>query len=990
MMSVQSRRSLRWLAFPFFFLSVSSIFAQLAPGTGDWRTHTTPHFLIHYQAADQELAHRMAGLAERVHARLEPKYRTGASQTHIVLVTATDLVNSFATPVGLDRIFIFTEHPRPGEFSRFDLWMETLITHEYTHIVTLRYYDSPLLYTFRILFGVPPNMLGPIGLQEGYAVFEESQKGLGRLHDPLTNMIVRTAVLEDSFPSAAEAMAGSHRWPHGQIVYLYGALTAEQLHKIAPDKAAKFWREDTPSIFLDSKLLSLGYPYYYRLYRQMTAEKTEQMRAEIESLRQKQLTQVELLTQDGEYKEHLTEGDTGLLYFARSGTRASGIFRLVPGQEPERVRLAYSLEGVTERNGRILASEDYFFYPGLGIRQELQDADRVFFSRMLPDRSIVDPLIAPDGKTLYYIEKFEKERRLVRASLSADSVENESILYRVPVTGILRYPALSPDGKKLAVVARKEETGMGVLLLCSDQAADCKTLAAGPSVKAHPRFSKDGRLVYFASDADGIYNIYSADLATGEITKRTRTLTGLFDPVPAADALYAFSYSGRGYDLARIRYDDLISEKSDLFAGHTGGESLFEAETETPADPAARNWPEDPSYAGVLGIRPFFSGLLGSSNAFSLGFMAFDPMEWHTIAAGVSTGVPDPYGFAMYDYSRFVVNLSLFYQTNYWKRDRAPGCLIPDDPLRFICEDGYAFTESMGAYLRYINEGRYLSLQVMPGYISQKIRNARAIRTEVFDARDLNLTGPSFAFALGRTEYFPESVSPERGFMLFAMTDYYLKSVSRDELDPRYSRPVDFGAAEGGLALYLPSFFDHHVNYFSAYASTTYGPDRMLEQSRLSHIERGIAYDRSPTGPTSVVYTYEYRLPIHWWSVSPSSMPELMLRNVGMSVFAETGASFDKLPYRRDYKSSAGLNFQFGISALYLPFAPFQLTLAHGFGKEGEFQVYLGFQTSFGPGSEDNQNFPRDSALKPWHRPLPRATEMPGYFHSAQTGGILN
>ncbi|HMW60914.1 MAG TPA: hypothetical protein PKA91_14770, partial [Leptospiraceae bacterium] len=699
--------------------------------------------------------------------------------------------------------------------------------------------------------------------------------------------------------------------------------------------------------------------------------------------------QYKLLTQDGETKEHLTEGETGLLYFARPGARASGMFRLIPGSEAERIRLSYTSEGMTERNGQILASEDHFFYPGLGIRQELHDARSVLFSRLLPGVSVVDPLFSPDGNTLYYIEKDRFERRLIRASWKNEEIKDPETIFHVPFSGILRFPAVSPDGQQLAFVARKDETGMGVVLVCDARASNCKTVAAGPAAKVRPRFSKDGKQLFFSSDADGIYNIYSVNLASGEILKRTRTLTGFFDPVPTESALYALSYNGKGFDVAEISYEHMLAEKSGLFAAHGDESSFFEAETEAPLPGQPQNWPEDPDYNGALSMRPYFAGLLGSGSLLGLGVAALDPLERHVLAAGIVAGAPDPYAWAFYDYSRFVVGFSGFYSTNYWKRDRAPGCLNPSDPNRFICDDQYSFVESMGGYLRYTFEGRYVSFQVLPGYASTKMRNARRIRTLEMDARDLNLSGPSFAMLLGRTEEFAESVSPERGFRFFALTDYYSKTTSRRELDPQTQRPIDYGAAEGGLALYLPSFFDHHVNYLSGYAFTSYGPDREVEKVRLSRLQRGIAYDRSPTATSAVVWTYEYRLPIAWLSASPESMPHFILRNIGMSLFYEAGAAFEKIPYQRDYKSSVGVTFQFGITALYLPLAPFRLTFVKGLGREGENQVYLGYETTFGPGMDSGRNIPGNRIVEPWHRPIPRSTEEPGYFRRASAGGIL-
>ncbi|MCB1308536.1 MAG: hypothetical protein KDK30_10165, partial [Leptospiraceae bacterium] len=176
---------------------------QITRGYDGYRTLTTPHFYIHFPEGEADFARRVGRIAEKVHAALEPKYRSGASGTHVVLVFDTDTVNAFATPYGIDQIVLFLNNPRSGEFARFDAWVELLFTHEYVHVLSLRHWgaDQPTLTFLRILLGFPPNLWSPPGMIEGTPVWEESKSGNGRMEDPLTNMIVRTAVLEDAYPS---------------------------------------------------------------------------------------------------------------------------------------------------------------------------------------------------------------------------------------------------------------------------------------------------------------------------------------------------------------------------------------------------------------------------------------------------------------------------------------------------------------------------------------------------------------------------------------------------------------------------------------------------------------------------------------------------------------------------------------------------------------------------------------------------------------------
>jgi hypothetical protein len=981
-------------------LPLSSLAAQIVAGRGDWRTYSTKNFDIHYQRADFVLSRRMGEIAERVHEKLEPKYKSGANRTQVVLATSLDTVNAFASPLGMDRVVLFLEHPRPADFSRYDLWLELLFTHEYTHILTIRFQDSPVLMAFRILVGVQPNFTVPQGLIEGYAVYEESQKGTGRLKDPLTRMTLRTAVADNVFPNAAEAVNGSHRWPHGAIPYLYGAQIAEYMFRTNPDGASRFYRTSELGLMFDSKLSGVNFHGFRTLYNRISQEKQEEMRGEIAEILSRGITPFSRLTSDGESKEHLTAGEEGLLFFARPAASPPGLYRWISGQkEPQFVRRVYSGEGVAEAGGRLIASEDHFPFPG-ALRQELHDGHRFFLpARLIPGQSAFDPVLSRSGKTIFYVEKDRGGRRLVRAPLDGMDVGKKSVLYRTPFTGILRMPALSPDETKIAFISRQGENGMGAVTVCTiGEAQDCREYAGGPAAKARPRFSPDGTEVYFSSDADGVYNFYSIDLASGEIFRRTRTVTGLFDPVPAKDGLYGLMYTSGGYDLVHIKSADLLREKENIFApGGTSPQtesSFFDEENPATAESSdtldGEQTPpgevEDPAYSSFLSIRPFLSGLLsGGPYILGLGGAAFDPLDRHFLAAGIVPGSPDPYAYAYYDYARFVLGTSVYFSTNYWKRDRAPGCINPDHPLRFICADKYAFEEDAAASLRYTYAGRYVSFQVLPGYVSHKIRNARQLRSIEYDARDLNLAGPSLILLAGNADTYYESISPERGWRFYAQSEYYTPAESKRELD-RIAQDVEFGTAEGGLALYLPSFMDHHVNYLSAYGFTSYGPDREVANVRLARLQRGIAYDRSPIGPSSMVFTYEYRLPLLWASQPLLDATEVMLRHVGMSLFVETGAAFNKLPYRRDYQTSIGVSFQTGLTFVYLPLAPFRLTFVKGLGKTGESQVWFGFSTGLATGSD---SIPNARIVEPYRRALPKFRDQPGYFRNPDAGGIL-
>ncbi|MCB1316849.1 MAG: hypothetical protein KDK27_12885, partial [Leptospiraceae bacterium] len=539
-------------------------------------------------------------------------------------------------------------------------------------------------------------------------------------------------------------------------------------------------------------------------------------------------------------------------------------------------------------------------------------------------------------------------------------------------------------------------------------------------------FAPDGKRVYFSSDVDGIYNLYSVDINTRQVNRLTRTLTGFFYPTPAEDKLYAIAYFKEGYDVVAIPYDGLLGETVDYFEGidpelreegdqpEDDREGYFDTEVDTDeelialgeddsdTDPGDQDeainpddW-EESDYIGPFSIRPYLLGLLGPVSAFNLAVGARDPLLRHSFLAGVGPSVPDPLAVAYYDYTRFSTGLSLGYATNYWKRDRASGCLNEDsNPLRFVCDDKYSFFESAYGYLRHTDQGRYLTTQVLLGYVHNKIRNARRLRTVEYDARDLNLSGPSFVFLAGDARYFARSISPERGWRLSLQTDYFTRPESKDRVEEYFEHQIEYGVAEGGLAFYLPSFWLNHVNYLSAYAYGSYGPDREVQQVRLNRFVRGQEYEKAAIDHSAIVFTYEYRLPLYWRSDAfIGGVAGLTLRNVGMSVFFDYGASFDRDIYKEDFTAGAyGVNLLFGLNVAYLHLPEMKLSFARGTGPAGEFQVNLSFSAEFSTGvvgaGGRPSHYDNDALIEPFHRSLPGFDGQAGYFRDRRAGGIL-
>jgi len=654
-------------------------------------------------------------------------------------------------------------------------------------------------------------------------------------------------------------------------------------------------------------------------------------------------------------------------------------------EAPQRVRYVRDVQGFTEAGGRRIAAGDYYFYPGWGIRYELYDNNALLFERLTPGSHAAYPSLSPDGSRIAYIERDDQERRLLVRS--ADFDDEPALLFRVPYNGILQFTSISPDGKKIVFLARNGERGGGDITVCNlEGPAECQSVVTGPGVKSAPVFSRDGKTVIFSSDVDGVFNLYSAGLDSHEVKRLTRTLTGLFFPAPGPDYLYSIGYYSNGYDVVRMKYGDLLAENVDYFRK--------QEEEQVEPESTPQNWTHE-EYSGVFDIKPWFTGLVNIFGAagpsvFDVGFAARDPLDRHYFAAAIGTGSPDPVAALYYDYSRYNLGFTADYTTNSWKKHSPSGCINDDDPLRFLCDSKYSFRQEAYAALRYTSQNRYVNFQILPGYMVQELRNARVIRTTEYDARDLNLIGPALTILAGQAEYYPTSISAEHGWNFFVDGQYYTKDRSRKELDGAYSHAIEYGKVEGGLSLYLPSFFDHHVNYLNAYGYTVFGPDREIQKVSLNRFVRGLDYGKAPSDHSAFVGTYEYRLPILWYSKEiTKDSSAIMLRSIGMSVFFDYGQSFDRQLYRDRWNGSYGASVFVGLNIANLHLADFKITIARGMGPAGELQAYLSLYSGFDDGIITDYDSNKSPILSPYHRSMPGRQDMPGYFREQMAGGVL-
>ena len=218
-----------------FILIFSSLNANAAVNHSaehEWSTIESTHFRIHYYAGEKQLAKQAISIAERVHTNLSVWIQwQPEDKTDLVLTDEFDISNGFATPFPSNRINLFVSPPDSiSSLEDHASWLETLITHEYLHILHL---DKAINWAaaWRNTFGRIPFFLFntfPAGSLpnwgvEGLATYIETDKkrGVGRGQSSYFDMLMRLEVVNGVKP-IHQVNQGISSWPMGTTSYLYG------------------------------------------------------------------------------------------------------------------------------------------------------------------------------------------------------------------------------------------------------------------------------------------------------------------------------------------------------------------------------------------------------------------------------------------------------------------------------------------------------------------------------------------------------------------------------------------------------------------------------------------------------------------------------------------------------------------------------------------------------------------------------------------------
>ena len=526
-----------------------------------FRTISTARFDIHFHQGEQDLARRLAGIAERVATDLEPSLGKPQQRVNLILVDQTDLPNGWATPTPFNLIEIAAVPPHSeSEIGNTSDWLRMVFTHEYTHILHLERAGGWIGRGRRVFGRLPvlhPNLYLPISQIEGIAVFQESrQTGQGRIHAGDFRMIVGRAAAAGQFEPLDRATLWPIDWPSGTLPYAYGAYFNQYLADTYGEQSLAALANATAS-----RVPYLGSGAYKKVYKKSLGELWSEFKASTVKTSVMAGSEARRLTRHGYYVSGPRFATDGRLFYSLSDMHDFPALMELTATGPRRVTTRV-LGSATAPAGPDLIFDQVELARSVAVVSDIYAVPRDGGARRALTREAraLDPDVSADGTTIVCAVQMTGRRILAMLPLgSRDTPTPPTPFLDEPATDF-SLPRWSPDGRRV-VAERRRLGGPSELVIIDASTRDVHVLTSSAHGRnTSPAWTQDGRQILFASDRDGgPFSIYRIASDGSSLHKATNLGSTADAPTVSPDGarLVFVGYTVDGFDLFEIASSDV-------------------------------------------------------------------------------------------------------------------------------------------------------------------------------------------------------------------------------------------------------------------------------------------------------------------------------------------------------------------------------------------------------------------------------------------------
>lgn len=530
----------------------------------EWRTIESQHFIIHYHRPLEDVARRVASLAERAHDTLVSVMASEPSErTHIILRDTTDGSNGFASVIPRNQITLFVTAPEGfSQLMDHDDWLYGLVAHEYAHIVHLDTIGGLPAVLNRIVGKTwAPNQVQPPWVIEGIATYQEGKRTSGGrtrytefAHD------LRLASLAERGLSLDQVSSGSRNWPHGTTRYEYGSAFLKYVFDAyGDDKLAvlsrRYGSNPIPWSLNRSVEEATGKPMnaLYDEWRDVVRGDAQMSVEAVERAGRREGQQITFIGEANSFPRFVP--GTRDVVWRRGDGRSREVYMRVsadtPGASPSPFLKTGRLTKLDpDADGSAVYAQGTT-YQGTYSYQDLYWLDgETGRSRQLTNRRRAsEPALSADGRQIAFVANGRGQRQL--AIMNRDG-SDQRVVWSGARFDQAYEPAWSPDGKRIAFSAWRAG-GFRDILVVTLATGEVREIGRDRAQDLTPVFGPGGRYLYFVSDRTGIYNVFAVDLSAdgNRLWQVTNVVGGAVQPDVSDDGatlVYQGAVAG-GYEL---------------------------------------------------------------------------------------------------------------------------------------------------------------------------------------------------------------------------------------------------------------------------------------------------------------------------------------------------------------------------------------------------------------------------------------------------------
>ncbi|HOO72096.1 MAG TPA: BamA/TamA family outer membrane protein [Spirochaetota bacterium] len=929
-----------------------------------WSTIVTEHFRIHYHRGLEKTARSMARVAEKVHDRLSLSQGwTPALRTDVILVDNMDSANGYASPYPFNTVKIYVSRPDPDSIlHNYDSWLESVFTHEYTHILNFdtvhgipqwgRYIlgRNPLFY---------PNLFQPIWIFEGNAVFQESQKKpFGRNNSTYTDMVMRTEVLNNSLKGIDKASHFPREWPKGRVPYLYGGLFVQYLENAyGAGSFSRYLHENAdnivpfsdniypmPSLFNKDARDVYGKPFFM-LWKEWQAGISAVYRKQADDISREPLSSVTFVSnpEDSCRFPRFSEDGKKIYYVSSSSRKGEHLYvhNRETGKNKRLCRVNYAQSLSVKGDDLVISDQEY--YRNLSLYNEACVYKKHL--RKMTSR-LRGKYITHAGNGRYsYITNDKDSYSLIVSDASFKNTEE--LIGKTPVQ--LSFVQISPDSRKAAFII-KDERGFPDLVLLDLASGSMLRLTNDLDNDLSPAWLPDGKRIVFTSDRNGVYNLYEYSLEKHTLKRLSNVTGGLFYPDISPDGreITVSSYEKNGFRIAVMDYPDKHYDQV-MLEPEVLDKEYFQREIPEPhKDDIARSKPYQP---WSTSFPAFYIPVIATQEIFP---------DAYDVATGVwvqgnDTLSQHSYYLAIYYYiiqTRLAVDasytLSVLYPditigyndgTLFVDKDRFPWKSKNSESLKRDLYR-YGYLANLYSFIKYRVQ-QYLECTY---YIEQRFRDTYLARSG--ESHENKLLGKmQFSYTLNNAMVYPYSISREHGRDLAVVADVYHKYLGGD---------ISFYKIRADYTEYFPGFYANNVIMLRLRGAICLEKENERPYSLGRYQDGSLRYPASGERelgirgyPAGVIYgnrllagTLEIRFPLVQKDAGLLTVP-IMFRDFWMTAFFDYGNVFDGPVEFEKFNYSAGAELHLRLTLGYAVDITGYIGYAYGFTHYGGHQVFF-------------------------------------------------